>query len=452
MSEVFYAVCYGMMLTVIIAAIEFFRIILNKKKFDNLDYFLVALALFNGLGYAFVVWGTKKGLNNAIWTNRIERYDATSISIYFLLNIVLLIAVISGWTIVGKIGKKASGIKYDYNLNLNEKLYFTLTITAWLLFVLALGSYVLYARAYGGFSGLLYYSKAIRSSLITINNPFSFLQRFGAFSFFSSFLFFSMLIDKNLEMKKRRNAIAGFITSFCFSVFVLYSWEGRVAFIAYILTFLLGIILYKNKSIIKLAKKMAIVFILGLILIVTFDRLLDRSPIGISAASLFVIELSFPSAAFITRLGNDSYRWFKDILIAPLYLLPSRIWRYKLGFDTASMLITYDFWGAYKGEAGITGSIPVDLLTFSYMQAHLAGVVIVGLLTGASLLTLQRLQDSIPIESVRAIISSNIILNVIILTVPYGEPYHILTRCFYLIGGLIVLFIIFSGFKEKIKE
>ena len=202
MSEVFYAVCYGMMLTVIIAAIEFFRIILNKKKFDNLDYFLVALALFNGLGYAFVVWGTKKGLNNAIWTNRIERYDATSISIYFLLNIVLLIAVISGWTIVGKIGKKASGIKYDYNLNLNEKLYFTLTITAWLLFVLALGSYVLYARAYGGFSGLLYYSKAIRSSLITINNPFSFLQRFGAFSFFSSFLFFSMLIDKNLEIKK----------------------------------------------------------------------------------------------------------------------------------------------------------------------------------------------------------------------------------------------------------
>jgi len=86
------------------------------------------------------------------------------------------------------------------------------------------------------------------------------------------------------------------------------------------------------------------------------------------------------------------------------------------------------------------------------MQAHIAGVVIVGLLVGAALYSLQQLQSKIPLESVRAVVSSDIILNLVILTVPYGEPYHILTRSFYLIGGLILLFIICVRFRAKYIE
>lgn len=323
---------------------------------------------------------------------------------------------------------------------------------AWLMLAMAFISYIFYSRAYGGFGGLLYYAKFIRSGILVVNNPFSFLQRFGGFAFFASFIFFALLIDKNLKGVKRKDCIAGFLASFCFSVFVLYSWDGRVAFMVYLLVFLLSLILYRNKSVIRLVRKLAIVLVFALILIVAFDRLLARSPVGISVTSLFVRELSFPSAAFITWLGKDSFRWFRDILIAPIYLLPSRIWRYMLGLDTASMLITYDFWGANKGEAGVTGSVPVDLLTFSYMQAHIAGVVIIGLLLGAILYGLQQLQGKIPLESVRAVVGSDIILNLVILTVPYGEPYHILTRCFYLIVGLILLFIIFLRFRAKYIE
>lgn len=448
--EVFYSTFFGLILTAIIAVIEYFRIFLTKKKLEYLDYFLIAYAFFNGLAFAFVFWGTKNGLNTAIWTVRIETYDPLSIGIYFALNIILLAAVIAGWTFFCRPGKKADRVRYNnYEYN---KLCSCMDKAAWLLFAIAVLSYILYARAYGGFIGLLFYSNVIRSGIFLVNNPFSFLQRFGAFAFFASFLFFSLIIDKKQTKDKKKKSIAGFILSFCFSIFVLYSWDGRVAFIVYLLTFLLGAILYRHKSITRLLRKLAITLILGLILIVAFDRLLNRSPIGISVSSLFVRELSFPSAAFITRLGNSSFRWFKDILIAPVYLLPSRIWRYMLGLDTASMQITYDFWGAYKGDAGVTGSVPVDLLTFSYMQAHIAGVVIVGLLTGAALYGLQLLQDRIPVESIRAVIGSNIILNAIILTVPYGEPYHILTRNFYLIGGLILIFIIFGKQKQKYIE
>ncbi|NLC18108.1 MAG: hypothetical protein GX757_02615 [Clostridiales bacterium] len=452
-SQLVYAIFYGLLFTVIIGAALYFRIFQNKRKFEYLDFFLITLALFNGLGFAFVFWGTKNGLNSAIWTNRIERYDAISISIYFAANILLMTAVVCGWTIAGRVKRPVAPVSYSFNeCRELKKLYFMLKAGAWLMLAVAFVSYVLYARAYGGFSGLLYYAKVIRSGILLVNNPFSFLQRFGAFAFIASFIFFALLIDKNLKGAKRKDCIAGFIMSLCFSLFVLYSWDGRVAFMVYLLVFLLSLILYRNKSVIRLVRKLAIVVVFGLILIVAFDRLLNRSPVGISVTSLFVRELSFPSAAFITWLGKDSFRWFKDILIAPIYLLPSRIWRYMLGLDTASMLLTYDFWGAYKGEAGVTGSVPVDLLTFSYMQAHIAGVVIVGLLVGAILYGLQQLQGKLPLESIRAVVGSDIILNLVILTVPYGEPYHILTRCFYLIVGLILLFIIFVRFRAKYIE
>lgn len=451
-SQLVYAIFYGLLFTVIIGAALYFRIFLNKRNFEYLDFFLITLALFNGLGFAFVFWGTENGLNSVIWTNRIEWYDAISVSIYFAANILLLTAVVCGWTIAGRIKRQAVPVSYSINeIRELKKLYFMLKVGAWLLLAVAFISYVLYAKAYGGFGGLLYYAKVIRSGILLVNNPFSFLQRFGGFAFFASFIFYALLIDKNLK-GKRKDCTAGFIISFCLSVFVLYSWDGRVAFMVYLLVFLLSPILYRNKSVIRLARKLAIVLVFGLILIVVCDRLLNRSPVGISVTSLFVRELSFPSAAFITWLGKDSFRWFKDILIAPMYLLPSRIWRYMLGLDTASMLLTYDFWGANKGEAGVTGSVPVDLLTFSYMQAHIAGVVIVGLLVGAALYSLQQLQSKIPLESVRAVVSSDIILNLVILTVPYGEPYHILTRSFYLIGGLILLFIICVRFRAKYIE
>ena len=443
--EVAYAICFGLIFTVIVAAIEYYRIFINKKKFENLDFFLTTLALFNGLGYAFVFWGTGQGLNTPIWASRIERYDAASVSLYFALNILLSAAAIIGWTISCRLTKKAHDAKnnvYDEN-----SIYISIYKLAWSLFFIAVGAYILYSRAYGGFTGLLKYSKLIRSGILSVNNPFSFLQRFGAFSFFSSFLFFSMIIDKNIRKDKRKAGIIGFLPSLCFSLFVLYSWEGRIAFIVYLLTFVLAMVFYRNESIIRLMRKFLIILVLALILIIAVDRLLNRSPGDISVTGLFIKELSFPSAAFITQLESGSYRWFKDILAAPAFLLPSRIWRNMLGIDTATMAITYDFWGAYKGEAGVTGSVPVDLLTFSYMQAHISGVILIGLLTGAALFFLQRLQANIPVKSIRAVISSNIILNVVILTIPYGEPNHILIRCFYLIGGLIILKIIFRKYR-----
>lgn len=440
------AICFGILFAVIVCEVEFYRIFIAKKKIENLDYFLASLALFNGLGYAFVFWGTGRGLNIPIWTGRIKSYDATTICIYFILNIVLLTAVMIGWTTHCHLSGRHKVVKYD----VINGLYPSIERAAWFLLALAISTYFLYARAYGGFIGLLKYSKLIRSGIVSVYNPFSFLQRFGAFSIFSSFLFFSMFMDKNLNKDKRNIGIFGFLLSFCFAFFVLYSWEGRIAFMVFLLTFILANIIYRIKSIFRLLRKFSKLLILALLLIIVFDRLLSRTPVEITITGLFVKELSFPSAAFITQFNSETYRWFQDLFSAPVYLLPYTIWRYKFGLDTASMVVTYNFWGAYKGEADVKGSIPVDLLTFSYMQAHILGVIVVGFLTGVVLYGMQRLQNSIPIDSLRAVIGSNIVLNVVMMTVPYGDPYHIITRCFYLIAGLILLKFIIR--RHKIIE
>ena len=48
---------------------------------------------------------------------------------------------------------------------------------------------------------------------------------------------------------------------------------------------------------------------------------------------------------------------FKDIAIAPLYLLPQRIWSQKLNIESASSFNTFVFSGARKGVAGVTGEV-----------------------------------------------------------------------------------------------
>jgi len=94
--------------------------------------------------------------------------------------------------------------------------------------VLAVATQGLYAQAYGGVLGQLEYSSMIRSSLFDTgpSNALSFLQSFGGLAMIAAFGFFG------LRLSGRRNflALLGFLLSFLFSLYVLYSWLGRTGF------------------------------------------------------------------------------------------------------------------------------------------------------------------------------------------------------------------------------
>ena len=450
--EMSWAIFLGILFSIIVCVSVNSRIFLFNRKIEFVDWFLISLAVFNGVGFGFVIWATLSGYNTLSWTLRISQIDIYKIVVYVSLNIVLACSVMLGWMVAVRSRKKCdimASLSRDHGYA-----YPRIASTAWITLLISFGAYLLYTQAYGGFSGVISYSRLIRSGIFPIDNKYSFLQRFGGLTFFSSFLFFALCMDNKTPARLAVSIRIGLLLSFSFSMFVLYTWVGRVAFVIYLVTIPLGFSLYKNRSVFRLSRKVIFIATVGAAFIILVDRLLQRSA-GMGMVSLFTKELSFPIASFIVQFEIGSFRWFSDVVASPLFLLPQRIWGNMFGVETASMVNTIAFSGVKKGESGLTGSVPVDLLTFAYMQASVFGVVVVGFTWGFLLSFARNIMCKIPIRSVRAVLEANMILNLVVLTVLYGDPLHIIQRNFYLIVCLPFLAMVlkyktsFGGYTEQ---
>ena len=413
-----------------------------------IDCFLLSLATFNGLGFTFVIWASSTGQNSWFWQQYINNYDNSAAIIYLISSFLLGLASCFGWYLFKMIFRPHRSIKnIEYSEEVMLRYSKKIQRVAWLLLLLSIILYGLYSRAYGGYIGLLSHSIAIRSGISVINNPFSFLQRFGSLSFVSSYIFFSLLIDKsNAKQSGKRGNFIGCLCSLGFSLYVLFSWAGRVGALVYVFTFILGYVLYNFHANFYTVSKTIRRSLYAAVALPTFliglDTILGRSNRQLGITEFFAKELSFPFASFLLQLNQSNFRFFKDVFVSPLFLLPQRIWFSKLNIEVASSFNTFIFFGAQKGEFGVTGSIPVDMLTFSYMQASILGVVVIGLLWGGLLCYLDGVCRRVPVKGLRAVMYSNLVLNVAALSVLYGDPQHIIIRNFAMILGFIAINIV----------
>ncbi|MFB4333463.1 MULTISPECIES: hypothetical protein [Bacillus] len=438
--ELTIAVLGGLSFTFIIYLVVHFRLLRNREL-KMLDWFLLSMATFNGIGFSFVLWATNEGRNSAF--NLIEfinNYDSSLIIMYILLSAVFVTCTVFGWYLTIGFYNNNKRQKKVYCSSDGQLVLKKINLVSWLMLIFAVVTYWLYTKVYGGFIAYLDYANFIRSGVFNLQNPYSFLQRFGSLSFFSSFIFFALLIDKeNKKILNRKLVYMGLLCSVCFSLYVLYSWVGRVSIVVYISTFFLGYILYLNKSIFSFVRKIIIFSFITLCLLVLTDSILGRTGDNKGIVEFFTGELSFPIATFYSVSMLSHYRWFIDIIVAPLYLLPSRIWSGFFDIETASSFNTFLISGARKGESDVLGEIPVDIMSFSFMQGNILGVVIVGFMWGSALYILQRLISKIPVKSIRSILYANIIINIAIMSTLYGDPQHIIVRNFHMIVGFIIL-------------
>ncbi|GAJ38353.1 hypothetical protein [Saccharococcus caldoxylosilyticus] len=429
----------GLLFAFIVFFIVYFRLI-RKKRFELLDWFLLSLGTFNGIGFGFVLWATYAGKNSYNWTPWIIKYDDWASFTYLLMNILLLISVIFGWNLTNMLINNFKLFQHKQKKDLSVARKDTIRkmlFIAYLMFVTSVVSYWLYTKAYGGFIGIFKYSTAIRAGVFYVENPFSFLQIFGSFSFFSSFIFFGILIDKKIKKKNSLILFIAFILSFIFSLYVLFTWVGRVSLAVYVLTFFLGYILYNHKNIFGFLSKLIFFPFISLFLVIISDKVLKRSSDDGGILNFLTKELSFPFASYIVHISAQDYRWFKDLLVSPIYILPQRVWGQLV--DTASDINTIYIIGARKGELGVTGSIPVDMLSFSIIEGSVVGVLLIGIFWGALLLIVERFISNIPIKGVMFIIYANIVLNVAILNLLYGDPQHLINRNFHMIIGVFLM-------------
>lgn len=413
------------------------------KRIRLTDFFVLAIGVFNGVGYTFVLWATEEGLNSALWALWIYKLRGFE-WIYPTLSIIAILGVWfgEGATHVLQLrrasGRKSTAVTRCAVLNLPKWL-------PWTFLVLGVLTYWLYARPYGGFAGLLAYSGLIRAGRLNdigISNPLSFLQRFGGLGMFSTLMF----AGRVLSAKSRQARILewiGFGAAGSFSVYVLVSWQGRLALILFFAAILLGVWTYRRGL-----KPRSVILALALTLSATIatvplvTSLLTPGKRALSTIELFAREISFPAVSFSAALETPGIRGMQDLALWSLFFLPERVWKTTWGFDTASTYVTRLIMGAPKGEAGVTGAVPVDFVTFGFLQAGVIGVAWWSFIWGLALGGLDRWLVGPRLAGVWSFLYAYAGLFVAAMTALYSDPEHIIERNLHFIIGCVVIMLL----------
>lgn len=419
----------------------------KTKKINLINTFIFALTVFNGLIPILLI---NKATSNSSsrFLNIIEGYNSFDVFLYYTQNLILLISAVSGWIIIKEYPRKTiDNLQVSRVIDLNYKTIKKVSVFS---LILSIVSYYIYSRAYGGFISLLNYTSAIRSGIIKINNPFSFLQKVGGFSTFSTLLFSGLLLEK----KQIKSDLPWLIFSLFFSTYYLYSLGGRLSMVAFFTVLVLGCIFYRyqNRITIGLIIKIGTVTIGTILGLYYITNIFTRASMNFSLIDFFIHELSFPFASFKMVYDFPGIFLYKHVLLAFLYFLPTTIWSSKLGFDTATSFNTFLYMGARKGENGVTGSVPLDMLSFSWLEGGSCGVLIIGMLFGILLGILEKKIDDIPNEGVKAFIFSYIAIHFAVIAVNYGDTVHVIQGDFAFIIGFIILMFLLKRNASNVKK
>ncbi|SFU57899.1 hypothetical protein SAMN05216339_104202 [Nitrosomonas eutropha] len=403
----------------------------QKKGYPPLiSWTLLAVGLVYGLGWVAVVHsavsrGNFLGAENIVFNQ--DYWLLYNLSVMFAVS-----GIFTGWNILRPVTSFTSKISASIFCLSYRQLMFV----AWFMLITAFVFRYLYVSAFGGFLLYLEYSRAIRSGIFEVNNPWSFLQPFGHLALFSSYIFWAV----RREGCKTFFNFAGFWLAFLFSVYVLYSWSGRVGFIVYLCVFLLAFIYLKRFP----ARVIVIGGMVGglaaLYLAYIISNVFEIK--GADNFSFYVVrEISFPFVSFFAQLehGEYLYRGFMDLLFSPLYLLPSS---WTTGFlEGVEQVNTLVISGAKKGDYGVTGGIPVDLITLGLMQMHIPGIFFTSVVFGVFIKLLQVFFGTVKSDSLRCILLAYAAIKISFISVFYADPSNFIAAIFPIL--LLILSVLF---------
>ncbi len=209
----------------------------QRKEYPPLvSWSLLAIGMVYGLGWVAVVHAAISG-TGFLGAGRIA-FDKDYWIFYNLSVLFSIFGIFLGWNIL----RSAT----SFTIRISSRIFFLsykeLAFIAWSMLIIAFILRYLYVSAFGGFFSYLEYSRAIRSGIFEIDNPWSFLQPFGHLVLFSSYIFWAARRDGN----KTFFNFVGFWLAFLFSVYILYSWSGRAGFVIYLCVFLLAFIYLRH--------------------------------------------------------------------------------------------------------------------------------------------------------------------------------------------------------------
>ncbi len=420
----------------------------RRGYLDLVDWFVATVGLLYGAAYIFVLLATETG-NNPLWENAILPYR----SLYWLPPALGILVVSNAWlgSAIASVHTRRIEKKCNPALLAHQSSY---RWTAWFALIAGTLSYWLYSRAYGGFTTLwLYLVVPAQRAVLNfwqMENPFTFLNRFGALTWFASLLFFGLILSQRSSPKRHFTDYIGLTIATPLALAILSTWTARVFVASFFFLFVVAYLYWRQISVHRFIAAIIVLFCVGTVTVFGVTALLDPLKLEQNFLTFYAKEAGFPAASFFGAIERDSYRYFSDIIAAPLHFLPQRVLYGTLGLETASDVNTQWLLGERKGEGDVGYGIPVDFIAFGYMQGGVWGIVINALLAGYLLVWLSQLINGLPLSGVRSALYAYCSLLVSVLSVAYTDPAHIIRRnLHFFIGCAILSLVSIVSFSQR---
>lgn len=253
-------------------------------------------------------------------------------------------------------------------------------------------SLLIYVSINGGLQGVLSTNTRLdytgHSELVASDGKWVFTQTLARFVLFSSYCLFGVMIGAFARRRFGLGAVVGFGIACFGSVILLIILGGRLGTFMFFSTLVLGVVFFRQRRSIVAPILLGV----GGFVLVFFYRAFVRSFFMEDALvrsvevrrgydilewlDSLLIEFAFPYSNVAHSItlahGDFGFRYFSDVWIAILQLIPRRL--FDVQFIPLSNYNTH-FYGA-------TGTIPVDLVSFGYFSLGPLGIIIVCFLFG----------------------------------------------------------------------
>lgn len=396
----------------------------KSKSFQPIHLTLMYMGLIYGGIFPLAIKNANEGIfENGQFITKMIDYTP----LYTVASFLGVIGIYAGWRNVSH--KKISHFTNYFNTSTAK----SLTTCFYIMIIISIATQYLYTRDYGGFIGFLEINRFVRSGATYYYtlSQFSYLLPFGGFSIIAFYGFFGLF----LSGKRNLLIVIGMMLSGALAAYFVLASAGRVTILAPIAIILFSILLNSRNSRRSLFFLSLFSAPLALLSFYLLSNFLDLK--GAQNAEEYLLrETSYIFVSFFAQLGQgEHFHLFKDVFLSPAYLLPERI-TYSWLKD-ASVINTILIYGGEKGEFGITGGVPTDLLTFGLMQLHLLGVIIYSFIIGYALRLATCLSTSFKFRGLSCVFLSYVMIRLGIFGVFYAFPKHIITENFAAIVALL---------------
>lgn len=430
-----YFTLYGLG-AVIFGILCFFFVFLTsfkKRKISFLGWSVFFYGLIYGISAPLIVASIRDSPESFVGSNFVFD-NVGALSWHVVAAILSVGGVIVGWGIASAMRRTRSVRARPLFTGLNSPDSFGRVF--WLMVIVGFTAQVLYAIDYGGLSGVIDYSRLVRSHMLeeSERSRFSFLKPVAGFSMLACFGFLGLILSR----VRKFSVILGFGLSLAFSLYLLYTWQGRLGAVTFIAIIFLAIVLIRDIHPGTLILSFFGLAFAGMYLVYMVSEIWDLKT-SESFSQFYARELSFIFSGFWAEVSqsNNTFRLFYDVAVLPLHLLPSSL---TLGWvEDVTSVHTAVMFGAPKGEHGVTSGMPLDIITMGYLQMDVLGIFVYGVLFGILLRILQTMVDHVELPGIHAALTAYIALKICAFALFYAQPSHIIGNNFPLIVTLIFL-------------